>query len=115
MANILVIDSYISIGLLYREVLQERGHRVFLATNGTEALLQGLRENIDIVVTDNSLSDFEAEEVLAELKRIQPQIRAILSVSRTFGSPVNPDLWNAILMKTNDFRKLETTIERLSQ
>ena len=36
MANILLVDNYLSIGLLYREVLQEEGHRVFVAMNGKQ-------------------------------------------------------------------------------
>lgn len=115
MANILIADTYPSIGLLYREVLQEQGHRVLVALSGKEALRLSLREPIDIVVLDDRLPDFEAEELLAKLKRDQPGIRGILSVSHTFGSVTNPGSWDAIIVKTNDFTVLESEVERLCQ
>lgn len=113
MANILIADSYVSIGLLYREVLQDMGHQVFVALSGKEALLLALYEGIDIVVVDDKLPDFEAEEVLGRLKRIQPHMRGILSFSSTFGLPRNASLWDGIFIKTNDFTILEAEIERL--
>ena len=113
MANILVVDDYLSIGLLYREVLQEQGHSVFVALSGKEALLLALYEGIDIVVVDDKLPDFEAEEVLGRLKRLQPHMRGILSFSSTFGLPRNAPLWDGIFIKTHDFTILEAEIERL--
>lgn len=113
MANILIVDTYPSIGLLYREVLQEQGHRVLVALSGEEALRLALCEPIDIVVLDDRLPDFEADELLRKLKRVQPHILGVLSVSSTFGSPINADLWDAIFVKTNDFGVLESAVERL--
>ena len=115
MANILIVDSYFPIGLLYREVLQDSGHRVFLATSGKQASLLALHENIDVAVVNDELPDFEAEELLGKLKQFQPHILGLLSISSTFGSPINPDLWDAIFIKTNDFRVLESEAERLCQ
>ena len=113
MANILIVDSYLSIGLLYREVLQEQGHCVFVTVSGKEALLLGLHENIDIAVVDDRLLDFDADGLLRRLKKLQPQMLGVLSVSSTFGLPANPGLWDAFFLKSNDFRILEAEIERL--
>jgi len=113
MANILIVDSYSSVGLLYREVLEERGHRVFIALSGKEAVLFGLHEDIDIAVVDDKLFDLEAEELLRKLKLLQPHIQSILSISSTFVSPINPRLWGAIFIKTHDFRVLESEVERI--
>ena len=115
MVNILIVESYFSVGLLYREVLQERGHRVFIALSGKEALLFGLHQDIDIAVVDDSLPDLDAEELLRKLKLLQPHIRSILSISSTFSSPINPDLWGAIFIKSNDFRLLESEVASLCQ
>ena len=115
MANILIADKYPSIGLLYREVLQEQGHRVLVALSGKEAFRLSLCEPIDIVVLDDGLPDFEAEELLAKLKRYRPGMRGVLSVSKIFGSVTNPGFWDAIFIKTNDFRVLESEVEMLCQ
>ena len=39
MANILIADNYLSIGLLYREILEQDGHKVLVAKSGKAALL----------------------------------------------------------------------------
>jgi DNA-binding response OmpR family regulator len=115
MANILIVDSYLSIGLLYREVLREKGHRVFVMLSGQEAVHLARHENIDIAVVDDKLRDFEAERVLERLKQLQPHIRGILSVSRDFDLSVNARLWNGIFVKSNDFNVLESEIKRICQ
>jgi CheY-like chemotaxis protein len=113
MANILIVDSYLSIGLLYREVLHERGHRVFLAMSGKDALVCVLHEDIDIAVVDDKLSDFGAEELLDRLKQHRPGVRGILSLSSTFASVPEPGFWEAMFSKTHDFRVLESVVENL--
>jgi CheY-like chemotaxis protein len=113
MANILIVDSYLAVGLLYREVLHERGHRVFLAMNGKDALVLVLHEDIDIAVVDDKLSDFKAEDLLDRLKHRQPDVQGILSVSSTFGPAPEPGFWQAIFSKTHDFRVLESVVENL--
>ncbi len=115
MANILIVDNYLSIGLLFREVLQDEGHRVLVARSGREALLLALHERIDIVVVDDKLPDFEAEEVLGKLKQVQPHTLSILSISSTFIPSENTCLWGGIFTKTQDFTKLKAEIKKLWQ
>ena len=67
----------------------------------------------DIAVVDDKLPDFNADELLRKLKQLQPDMFGVLSVSSTFGLLTNPGLWDAIFLKTNDFRILEAEIERL--
>lgn len=115
MASILIADNYLSIGLLYREVLEEQGHDVFVASSGKEAYLLALYKSIEIAVVDDKLPDFEAEEVFGKLKQLQPHIRGILTISSTFGTPENASLWDGIFIKTQDFTILEAQIKRLLQ
>jgi hypothetical protein len=115
MAHILVADSYLAIGLLYRDVLQDQGHAVSLAMSGREACLLGLKKRFDIAIVDNRLPDFDPEELLGELRRHQPRIRGILSVSSIFGPRGNPGLWDGTFNKTHDFRILEAEVARLWQ
>jgi CheY-like chemotaxis protein len=115
MANILIVDGYISIGLLYSEVLQDEGHRVLVAMSGKEALLLALHERIDLVVVDDKLPDLEAEEVLRKLKQVQPHTRGILIISSTFIPSGDLCLWDGIFSKTHDFRILKAEIKRVWQ
>jgi len=115
MANILIVDNYPYIGLLYREVLQDEGHRVLVAMSGKEALLLAPHKRIDIVIVDDKLPDFEAEVVLGKLKRVQPHTRGILSISSTFIPSGDSCLWDGIFIKTHDFTILKAEIKKLWQ
>jgi two-component system response regulator (stage 0 sporulation protein F) len=113
MVNILLVDNYLSIGLLYREVLQDQGHRVFVAMSGKQACRLAQYERIDLVIVDDKLPDSKAEDVLRILKGFQPHIRSILSFSSTLRSTLNAHLWDGIISKTHDFRVLESEVEKL--
>ena len=110
MVNILLVDNYLPIGLLYREVLQDQGHRVFVALSGKQACLLAQQERIDLVIVDDKLPDSKAEDVLGILKGFQPHIRSILSFSSTFRSTLHAHLWDGIISKTHDFRVLESEV-----
>lgn len=113
MADILVVDHYLAIGLLYREVLQDQGHAVCLAMNGKEACLLGLNKSFDIAIVEDRISDIHPEEVLGVLRRCQPHIKGILCLSTMLGPPVNPALWDGTFSKTHDFRILEAEVARV--
>ena len=115
MANILVVDSYFSIGLLYREVLEDQGHKVLVAKSGKEAIYIALCEMVDIVVVDNALLDYGAEELLVELKKYQPNIRGVLTISYTFDWQRNGLLWDEIVYKSGNFMKLQEKVNRVSR
>lgn len=115
MANILVADQYLSIGLLYREVLRDEGHRVFVALSGKEALDLALHQHLDMAIVDDTLPDFSAEELFEKLKWLQHRIKGIVIVSTDFGPEHDARLWDGIFIKTNNFTLLEAEVERLRQ
>jgi CheY-like chemotaxis protein len=113
MANILILDSYSAVSLLYREVLEEHGYYVFTAASGREALLLALHRPIDIAVVDDRLPDFSPDEVFARLKQIQPDVRGILNVSSIFGSASNGERWDGLIGKSSDYTLLGAEVDRL--
>ncbi len=113
MATILVVDEYLSIGLLYREVLQDEGHLVFVALSGKEALDLALHERVDLAIVDDTLPDVEADELLRELKQLQEPVKGILDISSDFSSPHDPHLWDGIFIKSNNFIILQAKVKRL--
>jgi response regulator RpfG family c-di-GMP phosphodiesterase len=115
MANILIVDNYLSIGLLYREVLQDEGHKVLVAKSGKTAYLLALCERVDIAVVDDALLDYGAEELFGKLKQCQPNIRGILIISSTFGPEGNTLLWDEVVFKSGNYRILQEKIKRVSQ
>jgi hypothetical protein len=114
MANILIVDSYPAVGVLYREVLEEHGYHVFATSSGREALRVARNETIDIVVIDDSLADFSAYEILTRLKHLQPGLRSILSISSIFGPAPNGKGWDTVIGKSSDYTLLRGEVDRLA-
>src|SRR5512139_4268284 len=101
MANIMTVESSLSISWLYREILQQEGHRVFCAMRGKEAVAFALKESIDVVIVDERVPAFEAHGLLNELRRLHPRVRAILCTWGDFGLSVDTRLWDEIFFKND--------------
>ena len=113
MANIMTAESSLSISWLYREILQQEGHRVFCAMRGKEAVDFALKESIDVVIVDERVPAFEAHGLLNELRRLHPRVRAILCTWGDFGLSVDTPLWDEIFFKNDNFTVLQGKVEGL--
>jgi len=78
MANILVLDDVLDAAILIKRILQKKGHRVFTFTEEEEALNYLRSNTIDLAILDIKLKKMSGVEVLEELKKIAPTIRAIM-------------------------------------
>jgi len=70
--HILVVEDDAEIAELIRMMLAERGHRVTVAANGTDALRLAREERPDLIALDLMLPDLNGLEVLQILRR-QPE------------------------------------------
>jgi DNA-binding response OmpR family regulator len=113
MANILTVESSLSISWLYREILQQEGHRVFWAMRGREAVNVAQKEDIDVVIVDERVPAFEAQELLGELRRLHPRLRAILCMWGDRGPHVDTRLWDEVFLKNDNFTVLQGKVEGL--
>jgi FixJ family two-component response regulator len=113
MANILTVESSLSISWLYREILQHEGHRVFCVMRGKEAVDFALKESVDVVIVDERVPAFEAHGLLNDLRRLHPGVRAILCTWGDFGLPVDTRLWDEIFFKNDNFTVLQGKVEGL--
>ena len=80
MATILIADDEQSFRSLLFEALQSAGHDVIVATNGEEALSLATAHTGDIplIVTDFSMPGISGIELLREIRKSRPGIKAIL-------------------------------------
>jgi len=80
-ASILVVDDDKQIGELVKKMLGELGYDVLLAFNGQEAIdiYREKHDEIDIVLLDVILPGKTASETNAELHRINPDVKVLLS------------------------------------
>ncbi|MCD6584911.1 MAG: response regulator [Desulfobacteraceae bacterium] len=78
MADILVLDDVLDAAILIKRILQKKGHQVFTFTEEEEALNYLRSHTIDLAILDIKLKKMSGVEVLEELKKIAPTIRAIM-------------------------------------
>lgn len=69
---------------LIQDVLQDHGYAVSVAAGGSEALKKLSEDEFSVVLTDLRMKEMQGIELLAEIKRIYPDINVILITA--FGS-----------------------------
>ena len=77
MVNILVADDDPSIRHLYKLVLEREGHKVYLANDGVEALVQAKKHHIDVLITDIIMPRKEGIETIVEIREMNSEIKII--------------------------------------
>ncbi len=79
--SILVVDDEQMLRDLMKDILEDLGYRVRLASDGEEAveLYRKHRDEIDLVIVDMMMPKMGGRETFQELKRIDPQVKALLA------------------------------------
>lgn len=79
--SVLLVDDDAVLLEIMEHVLQNLGFKVFVAGSGKEAvvLLQKHQDIIDCLITDLSMPDMDGWETLVALRKIQPDLPAVLS------------------------------------
>jgi DNA-binding NtrC family response regulator len=78
MAKVLVLDDVLDAVNLMKRILKTAGHEVVGFTEEEEALDYARTHTVDLAILDIKLKKISGVEVLAELKKIIPSIRAIM-------------------------------------
>ena len=78
MANILVLDDVLDAGLMIKRILERQGHQIFTFTEEEDAINYIKSNEMDLAILDIKLKKMSGIEVLTELKKIAPTIRAIM-------------------------------------
>ena len=78
MAHILVLDDMLDAGNLLKRILKISGHDVAVFTEEEEALDYARSNAISLAILDIKLKKMNGVEVLEELKKIDPAIKAIM-------------------------------------
>ena len=77
MAQILVVDDVLDAGILIQRILEKKGHEVHVFTDEDKALSYAEDNQLDLAILDLKLRKMEGTEVLIELKKLQPTIKAV--------------------------------------
>lgn len=81
---ILVVDDDADMRELVHDMLKDRGHQVTMAGSGAEALKVLGEQDVAVVLTDLRMKGMQGLELLAEIRRANPDIGVILMTA--FGS-----------------------------
>jgi len=111
--TILIIDDEPAVRNVTRTLLERAGYTVLTAAGGVEGIALFDREaaGIDLVVLDLTMPHMSGKQVLAELTRIRPDIRVLLSSGYTEAAnlPTDPNV-AGFLNKPFRFEELLRTI-----
>jgi len=78
MAEILALDDVQDATVLIGKILKKKGHNVHTFTEEEDALNFARKNSVDLAILDIKLKKMSGVEVLAELKKIQPEMHAIM-------------------------------------
>ncbi|PCJ21262.1 MAG: hypothetical protein COB02_01375 [Candidatus Cloacimonadota bacterium] len=78
MANILIVDDQRIQRVVLEATLRHGSHTIFQADNGTNALIEYNKNQIDIVITDVLMPDMNGIELCFKIREINPDAKIIV-------------------------------------
>ncbi len=78
MAEILALDDVLDAAILVKKILERKGHTVHTFTQEEEAIHFIKKNRIDLAILDIKLKKMSGVEVLKELKKLDPELKAIM-------------------------------------
>ncbi len=78
MAKIVVLDDVKDAAILIKKILEKKGHEVFPFTEEEEAIDFVRNNKVDLAILDIKLKKMTGVEVLEEMKKIDPDIKAMM-------------------------------------
>jgi DNA-binding NtrC family response regulator len=76
--TILIVEDDPAVGESLRLLLAKRGHTLYLASNGKEALQRLRQETIDLVITDLVMPKMDGIALLEAIKELRPEVEVIV-------------------------------------
>ena len=116
MAAILVLDDVEDASILLGKILKRRGHSVHASTDEDEALEHARSKAVDLAILDINLKKMSGLEVLAQLKSINPGMKAIMLTgypTRETARAATGLGADAYCVKPIDRAELEEKVERV--
>ena len=113
MSTVLLVDDDAIVRKIIGAFLEDRGHTVLAAINGSTARQLAACLEIHILILDMQLPDVLGDKLAAELSRMRPRMKVAL-ISASESAPANlPDGW-MFLRKPFEPASLLEIIEQFS-
>ena len=78
MAEILALDDVLDAVILIKKILGRQGHTVHTFTEEEEAIAFAAKSPVDLAILDIKLKKMNGIQVLEELKKVRPELKAIM-------------------------------------
>jgi DNA-binding NtrC family response regulator len=78
MALIAVLDDVLDAAVMIKRILEKRGHKVHAFTEEQDLLNLVQKEKVDLAILDIKLKKMTGIDVLGEVKKARPEIKAIM-------------------------------------
>jgi response regulator RpfG family c-di-GMP phosphodiesterase len=115
MSKILIVESYPHLASLYRQVLSEDGHHIFVASSCREAEDIAHANDIELVIMDENMPNRCEEELIGTLRTIQPKISSIVCPLTELSRKRYRELCDEGFLKTSDYTILQKKIGDLTK
>jgi DNA-binding NtrC family response regulator len=99
MARILILDDVADAVTVIRKTLERKGHETVGFTDEDEAIAYAKSHSVDLAILDIKLRKMSGIEVLGELKRINPSMKAIMLT----GYPTLETAKEAVRLGANEY------------
>ncbi|SNZ12992.1 sigma-54-dependent transcriptional regulator [Hydrogenobacter hydrogenophilus] len=116
--KLLIVEDEHDLGRLLKEYLEDKGYKVYLAENGSEALELLERQSFDLILLDLLLPDVDGMQILESAKLSQPLSEVIVLTGHgTVKVAVEAMKKGAydFLTKPCTLEEIETTLEKAYQ
>ena len=116
-ARILLVEDEEAVRAFAGRALEARGYKVFQASSGPEALdlMEGIREPLDLVISDVVMPGMDGPTLMRELRRNNPELKIIFVsgyAEDAFEKHLSPDEKNfQFLPKPFSLKELATTVK----
>jgi len=112
--RILVVDDDDALRVLYQKELARAGYDVVTVDSGPAALEATSQQPFALVILDIEMPDLSGIDILAQLRRVEPETPIILNTAYSFyKQDFQSWLADAYVMKSSDLEPLKGKIKEL--
>ncbi|UPG94186.1 response regulator [Luteibacter aegosomatissinici] len=113
--RVLVVEDDVLIRMSIAEMLESRGHQVFEAGDGTEAIRVHASEAIDVLLADVGLPDMNGVDVAIRMRETQPGLPVLFATGDQAANGVVRDGRTAVIVKPYGVADLTEAIGRITR
>jgi signal transduction histidine kinase/CheY-like chemotaxis protein len=113
--RVLVVEDDVLIRMSIAEMLESRGHTVFEAGDGNEAIRVHASEVIDVLLADVGLPGMSGVEVAQRMREAQPELPVLFATGDQTANGVVRDGRTAVIVKPYGVADLTDAIGRITR